>query len=155
MSHWRPLRRLLVAMDDDIERLYGEARIEGLKPNWVMELIRLHLRGPMTITELAEAVERTHSAMSQKVAAMRAAGFVTTVAGKDARSKKVVLTAKAESIVDRLAAEWRATEAVVAEIESEIAYPLARVVGDIEEVLRRKSFHDRIAERLAADEAWK
>src|SRR4051812_39893556 len=98
-------------MDEDIERLYGEARIEGLKPNWVMELIRLHLRGPMTITELAAAVERTHSAMSQKVAAMRAAGFVSTASGPDARSKKVVLTAKAVAIVDRLAAEWRGPEA--------------------------------------------
>jgi DNA-binding MarR family transcriptional regulator len=141
-------------MDEDIERLYAEARIEGLKPNWVMELIRLHVRGPMTITELAEAVERTHSAMSQKVAAMRAAGFVSTVAGPDARSKKVVLTAKASEIVDRLAAEWRATEAAVAEIEAELAYPLTRVVRDIEEVLRRKSFHDRIAEKLAEDDDW-
>jgi DNA-binding MarR family transcriptional regulator len=154
VSHWRPLRLLQAAMEKDIEQLYGEARIEGLKPNWVMELIRLHRRGPMTITELAEAVERTHSAMSQKVAAMRAAGFVSTVAGPDARSKKVVLTAKAVAIVDRLEAEWRATEAAVAEIESEIAYPLTRVVQDIEEALRRKSFHDRIAEKLAEDDAW-
>ncbi|MEO6082923.1 MAG: MarR family transcriptional regulator [Umezawaea sp.] len=154
VSHWRPLWLLQAAMEKDIERLYGEARIEGLKPTWVMELIRLHLRGPMTITELAEAVERTHSAMSQKVAAMRAAGFVSTVAGPDARSKKVVLTAKSVAIVDRLAAEWRATEAAVAEIESEIAYPLTRVVRDIEDALRRKSFHDRIAEKLAEDDAW-
>lgn len=153
-SHWGPLRHLLAAMDDDIERLYREAAIEGLKPNWVMELIRLRLRGPMTITELAEVVGRTHSAMSQKVAAMRTAGFVATVAGADARSKKVVLTARAEAVVGRLAAEWRATEAVIAEIEEEIPYPLVRVVRDVEEVLGRKSFHDRIAEKLAADPEW-
>jgi DNA-binding MarR family transcriptional regulator len=154
VSAWGPLRHLLVAMDDDIERLYREAAIEGLKPNWVMELIRMHLRGPMTITELAGAVRRTHSAMSQKVAAMRTAGFVTTVPGPDARSKEVVLTARAEGIVGRLAAEWRATEAVLAEIEAEIPYPLARVVRDVGEVLGRKSFHDRIAEKLADDPEW-
>jgi hypothetical protein len=28
------------------------------------------------------------------------------------------------------------------------------VVADIEEALQRKSFHDRIAEKLAADDAW-
>jgi len=145
---------LLAAMDEDIERLYREAAVEGLKPNWVMELIRLHLRGPMTITELAEVVGRTHSAMSQKVAAMRAAGFVATVAGVDARSKKVVLTARAEGIVERLAAEWRATEEVISEIEAEIPYPMVRVVADVEGVLRRKSFHDRIAEKLAGDPGW-
>ncbi|TNC29785.1 winged helix DNA-binding protein [Amycolatopsis alkalitolerans] len=142
-------------MDADIDRLYREARIEGLKTSFVMELIRLDARGPMTITELAESVERTHSAMSQKVSAMRAAGLVRTVAGSDARSKRVTLTAKAKRVVGRLAAEWRATEAAVAELEAEVPYPLTRVVADIQEALGRKSFHDRIAERLAEDPAWR
>lgn len=153
-SLWRPLRLLQSAMDADIGRIYAEANIDGLRPSFVMELLRLHARGPMTIRELADSVQRTHSAMSQKVAAMRSAGLVRTVPGPDARSKKVTLTAKARRIVDRLAAEWRATEAAAAEIEAEIPYPLSRVVTDIEQALRRKSFHDRIAERLAEDPAW-
>jgi DNA-binding MarR family transcriptional regulator len=155
LSLWRPLRLLQTAMDDDIGRLYTEARIDGLKPSFVMELIRLHVHGPMTITELAESVQRTHSAISQKVAAMRTAGLVETVPGPDARSKVVTITAKTTAIIDRLMAEWRATEAAVAEIEAEIPYPLSQVVVDIEEALRRKSFHDRIAEKLAQDSAWR
>jgi len=154
-SRWRPLRLLQAAMDADIARIYVQAHIDGLKPSFVMELIRLHARGPMTITQLAESVQHTHSAISQKVAAMRAAGLVRTTAGADARSKKVMLTAKAGRIVGRLAAEWRATEAAIAEIEAEIPYPLSRVVTDIEEALRRKSFHDRIADKLADDVAWR
>ncbi len=86
---------------------------------------------------------------------MRAAGLVRTTAGADARSKKVKLTAKASRIVDRLAAEWRAAEAAIAEIEAEIPYPLSRVVTDIQEALQRKSFHDRIAEKLARDSTWR
>jgi hypothetical protein len=66
----------------------------------------------------------------------------------------VALTVKASRIVGRLAAEWRATEAAVAEIEAEIPYPLSQAVTDIEEALRRKSFHDRIAEKLTIDTAW-
>jgi DNA-binding MarR family transcriptional regulator len=153
-SRWRPLRMLLAEMDDVIARLYVDAGIKGLKASYVLELIRLYSRGPMTITELAESVQRTHSAMSQKVAAMRAAGLVRTTAGPDARSKRVTLTAKAKRVVDRLAAEWRATEATLAELEAEIPYPLSGVVIDIQEALRRRSFHDRIAEKLAADPAW-
>ena len=152
---WRPWRLLHQAMDDEIARVYAEAQISGVKTNWVMELLRLNARGPMTITELADSVQRTHSAMSQKVAAMRAAGLVRTTAGTDARTKQVTLTAKARRLVRQLAAEWRATEAAVAEIEAEIPYPLGRVVADIEVSLRRKSFHDRIAEKLAADPDWK
>jgi DNA-binding MarR family transcriptional regulator len=153
-SAWRPLRLLQAAMDAEIAAIYSTAQIDGLKPSFVLELIRLHARGPMTITELAESVQRTHSAMSQKVAAMRTAGWVRTTAGPDARSKKVALTAKARRVVGRLAAEWRATEAAIAELEAEIPYPLSRVVDDLEEALRRKSFGVRIAEKLANDPAW-
>ena len=154
-STWRPLRLLLAAMDADIARIYAEAQIAGLTPSMVMELLRLHARGPMTITELAESVQRTHSATSQKVAAMRAAGLVRTTTGADARTRKITLTAKARRIVGKLAAEWRATEAAVADIENEIPYPVSRVVTDIEAALRRKSFHDRITEKLADDPDWK
>ncbi|WP_257980539.1 MarR family winged helix-turn-helix transcriptional regulator [Streptomyces sp. CB02959] len=153
-SLWRPLRVLQEVMDAEIARLYSERRIEGLKPSFVRELLRLNACGPMTIGELAESVGLTHSALSQKVAAMRAADWVETVPGEDARSKKVTLTAKTRKIIGRLAAEWRATEAAVAEIEAEVPYPLSRVVVDIEQALARKSFHDRIAEKLAEDPAW-
>jgi DNA-binding MarR family transcriptional regulator len=148
------LRLLQAAMDADIARIYAEAQIDGLRPSFVMELLRLHAHGPMTITELAGSVQRTHSAVSQKVAAMRAAGWVRTAAGADARSKKVALTAKARRITGRLAAEWRATEAAIAEIEAEIPYPLSQVVTDIEHALQRRSFHDRIAGKLAKDADW-
>lgn len=141
-------------MDAEIARVYAEKEIDGLKPSYVMELLRLHAEGPMTITELAASVERTHSALSQKVAAMRAAGWVRTVPGDDGRSKKVTLTDEARRVAARLAAEWRATEAALAELEAEIPYPLSRVVTDIEQALARKSFHDRITEKLAADPAW-
>jgi DNA-binding MarR family transcriptional regulator len=153
-SLWRPVFGLLSEMDREIARIYAENGIADLKPSWVTVIIRLHARGPKTIADLARSLDHTHSAMSQKVAAMRAAGWVETSPGPDARSKKVTLTAKAEGIAGRLAAEWRATEASVAEIEEEIPYPLTRAAADIAAVLARKSFHDRIAEKLAADPAW-
>jgi DNA-binding MarR family transcriptional regulator len=154
-STWRPLRLLLAAMDADIARVYAEAQITGLTPSMVMELLRLHARGPMTIRELADSVQKTHSATSQKVAAMRAAGLVRTTPGADARTRKIILTAKARRIIGKLAAEWRATEAALADLEDEIPYPVGRVVTDIEAALRRKSFHDRITGKLAGDPDWK
>jgi DNA-binding MarR family transcriptional regulator len=147
-SHWRPFRLLQQTMDDEIARLYDEAGLEGFKPSWVMELLRLRARGPMTISELAESVQRTHSALSQKVAAMRAAGLVETTQGADARSKTVTLTPRAEQIASRLAAEWRATEAAIARLEEEIPYPLSRVVTDLEAALTERSFYDRIRDEL-------
>lgn len=135
-------------MDDEIAGIYRDLGITDLKPSWVMELLRLDAHGPMTITELAASTQRTHSAMSQKVAAMRAAGLVRTTPGPDARSKQIMLTAKARRITGQLAAEWRATEAALAELEAEIPYPLSRAVTDIQAALERKSFRERILERL-------
>lgn len=154
VSRWRPVFRLLSDMDDEIGRVYADNGIEDLKPNWVYEIVRLHVRGPMTIAELARSVGRTHSALSQKVAAMRAAGWVQTTPGRDARSKTVTLTPKAERVATLMAAEWRATEAAIAELEAELPYPLTRVADDIRAALARRSFHDRIVEKLATDPAW-
>jgi DNA-binding MarR family transcriptional regulator len=153
-SVWRPIRLLFDAMDAEIARLYDEADLGDVRPSFVLELIRLHLYGPMTITELARSVQRTHSAVSQKVAAMRAAGLVRTTVGADARSRRVTLTAKAKRITARLAAEWRATEASVLELEAELPYPLTRVIADIEAALAQRSWHDRIAAKLAGDPDW-
>ncbi|WP_328997644.1 MarR family transcriptional regulator [Kribbella sp. NBC_00709] len=147
-SLWRPLHELLGRMDAEIGRIYADREIKGLKPSYVRELIQLHLKGPMTITELADAIGRTHSALSQKVSAMRTAGLVRTVPGADARSKKVTLTARSKKLVELLTAEWRATEAAIAELEAELPYPMTKVVQDIEQALARKSFHDRITEKL-------
>src|SRR5262249_62149696 len=122
-SRWRPLRLLQAAIDADIARTYAEAQITGLKPSYVMELLRLRARGPMTITELARSLQLTHSAESQKVAAMRAAGWVRTTAGPDARSKKVLLTAKAARVADRLAAEWRAAGGPPPPLQNEMPHP--------------------------------
>jgi DNA-binding MarR family transcriptional regulator len=152
-SRWRPVFRLLSGMDDEIARLYAENGMDDLKPSWVLEIVRLHVRGPMTIAELARSLGKTHSALSQKVAAMRAAGWLDTEPGRDARSKTVTLTAKAERVAALLAAEWRATEAAIAELEGELPYPLTQVAEDIAAALSRKSFHARIAEKLAAGES--
>jgi DNA-binding MarR family transcriptional regulator len=150
-SRWRPVFRLLAALDDEIGRFYADNGIDDLKPSWVLEIVRLHARGPMTIAELARSVGRTHSALSQKVAAMRAAGWLETIPGPDGRSKVVTLTKKAERVVPLLAAEWRATEAAITELEAELPYPLSRVAEDIGAALSRRGFYERITERLSSE----
>jgi DNA-binding MarR family transcriptional regulator len=147
-SRWRPLRQLLDAMDADIARLYTERGIAGVRPRFVGPLIRLGRRGPMTIRQLADSLDVTHSATSQTVAALQRDGLVTTTAGADARTREVALTERARDLLPFLEAEWRATEQVVAELEAEIPYALSQVVQDLQAALGRRSFHDRIADRI-------
>ncbi|SFB44322.1 DNA-binding transcriptional regulator, MarR family [Amycolatopsis marina] len=135
-------------MDDDIAQLYAERGVRGVRPRFTMPLIRLGRRGPMTIRDLARSLDLTHSALSQTVSALRREGLVTTRPGADARTREVELTPKGRDIVPFLEAEWRATEAAVAELDAEIPYALRQVIQDLEAALRRRSFHDRIVQRL-------
>jgi DNA-binding MarR family transcriptional regulator len=148
-SLWRPLRLLMQRMDDEIARVYEEMPgAEGLRPSWVFEILRLDAQGPMTIRQLADSVGRTHSALSQKVAAMGRAGLVETRVGRDGRMRQVHLTDRARALVGRMRAEWQATEQVLAELEAETPYPLSQTVRDLEAALERKSFYSRLSERL-------
>lgn len=147
-STWRPLRRLLAAMDDQIGDVYRHAGLAELTPRFGMPLIRLRHAGPMTIAELARSVAVTHSAMSQTVSAMRKAGLIRTTTGPDARSKRIALTAKASKLVGFLEAEWMATEDAVEEIEAEIPYALARAAEEIRKVLESRSFEQRIRDHF-------
>ena len=144
----RPLKDLLSAMDADIGRLYTEHGIAGVRPRFSMALIRLRHRGPMTVKELAEQIDVTHSAMSQTVTAMRREGLVDTSTGSDARTRTVSLTERGNALVPFLEDEWRATERAWLELEAEIPYPLTRVVDDIVAALRQRSFLERLRQQL-------
>ena len=147
-SLWRPLRDLLDLMDDDIARLYAERGVSGVRPRFSKALIKLAHLGPLSIKQLARAVEVTHSAMSQTVTALRNEGLVRVRPGEDARTRTVELTDEGRAVVPFLEAEWRATEAAVAELEAEVPYPLTAVVRDLRAALVRRSFHDRILGHL-------
>jgi DNA-binding MarR family transcriptional regulator len=145
---WRPLTLLLRELDDQIASLYATAGIQGVKPRFSLPLVWLDQDGPLTIRTLAERCDVTHSAMSQTVSAMRDSDLVRAVPGPDARTRLVELTDRGRSLVTYLVDEWNATEAAVRELESELPYPLTRVVGDLHAALARRSVRVRIAGRM-------
>lgn len=147
-SHWRPLRLLLAEIDQAIASLYEQAGITGVRTRFVGPLIQLSRRESMTIQELAGAMQVTHSAMSQTVAAMRRAGLVEAAGGRDGRTRRVKLTRRSRDLLPFLAAEWRATEASIRELDAEIPYPLSRVVDDLRAALAARPFRQRLAEHL-------
>jgi DNA-binding MarR family transcriptional regulator len=148
-SRWRPLFLLLRRLDADIEELYVQAGFTGVSSRHVLPLVRLAHRGPLTIRGLAEECQVSHSAMSQTVAAMSRSGFVETQPDpSDGRARLVALTALGREVAALGEVEWRATEAVVAELEAETSSPLSEVVREIEAALERRDFGSRLHEQL-------
>ncbi|MCP2323912.1 DNA-binding MarR family transcriptional regulator [Hamadaea flava] len=149
-SRWRPVRLLLEAVDQQIASIYADAGVDGMRTRFVGPLIQLGRRGAMTVRELADSVEVTHSAMSQTVAAMRSAGFVADAANSDGRTRRVQLSERGRAAIPLLEAEWRATEDSLAELEAEVPYPLTQVVADLAAALAKRSFRERLDAHLNA-----
>lgn len=145
---WQSLHQLLAAMDAEIEQVYVERGIKGVRPRFAYPLIRLAHTGPLTIRELAESLNRSHSALSQTVAAMRKEDLVTSEPGPDARTRRINLTERGRSLVPFLEAEWRATHATVAELDGEIPYAMTAVVEEVRRALEHRSMRERILRHL-------
>jgi DNA-binding MarR family transcriptional regulator len=145
---WHSLHKLLAAMDAEIEQVYVERGIEGVRPRFAYPLIRLAHAGPLTIRELAESLDRSHSAISQTIAAMRKEDLVTSEPGPDARTRRIDLTERGRSLVPFLEAEWRATHATVAELDGEVPYAMTAVVEELRRALEHRSMRQRILHHL-------
>lgn len=149
-SQFGPVSALLREVDEAISALYRQNNVPGLRPRFSMALIGLADNGPMAIRDLATFTGVTHGAMSQSVKAMKTAELVATQPGKDARSVVVALTKKGRVLIPFLEAEWDATEAMLAELENELPYPLSQVMSDIEERLAHETLSNRLRRHMAA-----
>jgi DNA-binding MarR family transcriptional regulator len=148
-NRWRPLWLLLRRLDEEIVQVYVDAGIPDFRSRFTMPLVRLSRLGPMSIKALASECAVSHSAMSQTVTAMRRAGLVDSVPDPDdGRARLVELTDDAQRIVALGEAEWAATEAVLEELESETPYPMNQVVRDLEAVLEKRGFTDRLRQHM-------
>ncbi|MGW6158151.1 MarR family winged helix-turn-helix transcriptional regulator [Streptomyces sp. NPDC055144] len=145
---WQSLHQLLAAMDAEIEQVYVERGIKGVRPRFAYPLIRLAHTGALTIRELAESLNRSHSAISQTIAAMRKEDLVTSEPGPDARTRRINLTERGRSLVPFLEAEWRATHATVAELDGEIPHAMTAVVEEVRRALEHRSMRERVLHHL-------
>jgi DNA-binding MarR family transcriptional regulator len=150
-SRWRGVRDIFDRMDAGITEVYAELGIVGVRPRFSMAIMFLE-GGPLSIRELSREVSVTHSAMSQTVSAMRRDGLIRSAPGTDARSRMVELTPAGRALVEPLRAEWFATEAVLADLDAEVPYPLGQLIGDLREALDRRSFTERLRARLELGE---
>lgn len=147
-ARWDRLFALISQMDREIEELYVRRGAEGMRSRFVRPLIRLAHQGPLTVSQLAESLGSTHSATSQTVAAMKKHGFLTSAPGPDARTQVLSLTERARELVPLLEAEWRATNAVVAELDDELGGAVTTVSQRLGEALEAKSMTARLDAHL-------
>ncbi|MFF3501806.1 MarR family winged helix-turn-helix transcriptional regulator [Streptomyces sp. NPDC003247] len=140
------LRHVLELLDGDVARVYEEQGLADYRPRYSPVVRALLAEGPLPVRDLAAAVGVTHSAASQTAAQMARAGLVThTPDPRDARRRLIRLTPKAHALLPRIEAEWDATAAAMAELDTELSMPLAELLTEVADALRRNPFRARIA----------
>jgi DNA-binding MarR family transcriptional regulator len=136
---------VLDLMEADIASVLADLGLPDYRPRFSPVVRALVALGPMPIRELARAVSVTHSAASQTVAEMSKRGFVTLVPGRDARQRVVHLTERTRRALPSIQAEWEATSAAAAQLDSELPFPLSDLVPALAAALARKPFRQRMA----------
>lgn len=137
------LRRLLEALDGEVEQAYRRAGLD-FRPRFTPVMRLLFADGPLRIRDLAERTGLSHSALSQTVTQLRAGGWVLLAPGADRREKFVHPTAKAEAAAPALERQWRATAAAAASLDAELPHDLEPIIAAALEALQRRPFGERI-----------
>ncbi|WP_052847541.1 MarR family winged helix-turn-helix transcriptional regulator [Streptomyces avicenniae] len=141
------LRLLLDTLDRDVQAVYTDLGLPDFRPRFAPVVRAVAARGALPIREVALAIGVTHSAASQTVAQMAKEGLVSLTPGdEDARQRLVRLTPEAEALLPRIDAEWAATERAAAALETELPYPLSRLVTETLAALERRPLRERIGE---------
>lgn len=141
------LRHVLELLDGDVAKVYLDLGLPEYRPRFSPVVRTIVADGPLSISDLAKVVGVTHSAASQTVAQLTKAGFVTVEPGRtDARQRIVHLTDKTRDLLPTIEAEWQATTAAMAELDTELSAPLAQILDETITAAERRTFQQRIAD---------
>lgn len=141
------LRKLLDALDSDVQAHY-DASGSGFRPRYYPVARLLLADGSCSIRSMADQTGVSHSAVSQTVTEMRAAGLVTSAPGKDGRERLVSLTDAGQAACARLQPLWSAVERAAALLDAELSASLRALLRETQARLDERSFASRIADQL-------
>ncbi len=141
------LRKLLDALDGGVQSHY-EAAGSNFRPRFYPVARLLLVEETLSIRTLANASGVSHSAVSQTVAEMRAAGLVDSSPGKDGRERLIRLTAAGLDTCARLQPLWDAIGQAEAALDAELSMPLGTVLREAAARLEAEGYASRISRQL-------
>ena len=140
------LKRVSDAMLHDGKRMYKQLGMD-IEPNWFAVFKLLKLRGPMSVTEIAEAIGLSHPSVISIVNKMIAADYLyETRAEIDGRKRLLRLTDKATREYPNFERVWDAGTAGVKRMMHDC--DLLGAIELLESRIAQKGFRDRTLEEL-------
>ncbi|PUZ30256.1 DNA-binding transcriptional regulator, MarR family [Chitinophaga costaii] len=145
------LRRLSEYFIAEVNKVYEQTGIP-FDASWFPVFYLLSKCQPLSLTEIAEALEVSHSAVSQLVTSLRKKGWVSTKPSKaDARRQEVMFTKKGQGLLVQLEPVWQAVTQAMETLAAEHAdsQRILAAIAALEASLDDKPLAARIADQLA------
>lgn len=104
------LKRLSDRFLQEVGQIYQELEIE-FEPSWFPVFFLLREKGNLSMTDIASAMDVSHSAISQMISSLRKRELIQLVEDpQDARRKKVSLTPMGENLLQKVTPVWRSMQ---------------------------------------------
>jgi GNAT superfamily N-acetyltransferase len=146
------LRRLSEKFTEDaakIFELYGVT----LDPKWFPVFYVLSHQEAASVTEIAQIIGHSHPSVSQIVKEMTQNGLTTTDKSKrDARVSVVKLSDTGKQLIPKLEMQYFDVTRAVEDLLSDTQHNLWKAIEEVEFLLDRKSFFERVTEIRKARE---
>jgi DNA-binding MarR family transcriptional regulator/predicted GNAT family N-acyltransferase len=141
------LRRLSEELYNSADRIYQERGFKLSSRSFPL-LMLLSRNGAMAITELAQQLGFTHSAVSQMSRKLKAKGWINDQSDdQDKRRRLLTLAPAGHQLIKDMSPIWQDIQGAVTNILRSTRQNLLRAAGDFEEQLERQSLDHRVQQQ--------
>ena len=144
------LRRLSEYFISEVNKVYEQTGIP-FDASWFPVFYLLSRHQPLSLTQISEELEVSHSAVSQLVTSLKKKGWIATKASKeDARKQEVMFTKKGQALLAQLEPVWKAVSQAMETLAAEHADSQRILAGiaSLEASLDVRSLSERVSEVL-------
>ncbi|MCG7751432.1 MarR family winged helix-turn-helix transcriptional regulator [Flavihumibacter cheonanensis] len=145
------LRRISESFLADVNAVYKKHQIH-FDAAWFPVFYMLSQKESLTIRDISEELEVSHSAASQLISKLQEKGLIKTNADKeDGRKKVVSFTPKGQKLLKQVEPVWTALQTAMEELLQQAEYTahLMEAISQTETALREQSIFNRIEKHLA------
>jgi DNA-binding MarR family transcriptional regulator len=142
------LKRLTIRMNKDVSLIYRDLGIE-FEARWFPVAYLLHLRPALSISEIAETLNYTHTAIKNFANEMLKKGLLDSSRDpSDKRRRILSLSTKGRNVLSQLLPVWHEVRAVASELVEASQPNLLTAISSVEQQLDEQEVYPRIRERL-------
>jgi DNA-binding MarR family transcriptional regulator len=144
------LKRLGDTFLNDVNRIYKSHNI-SFDASWFPVFYILSQKQEVSIKEISDDLNVSHSAISQLVSSLQQKGLIKSVVSKkDARHKAVTFTAKGEKLLQKIKPVWNALQQAMEELANENAQSkkILDALTALEKNMQKEGVFDRVEKIL-------